>query len=269
MSLSRFVLLGIGLLAVVACNDDEIIRSSPPPLAGVRFINALADTSAVDIRMIDQVEWSALALSLAFRSGTEHQPTEAKARRIRVFPESEDPAITSRFMIDTTITFQANTNHTVLLTGSARANTDRFIVLTDAVPACDNNIAVRAVNAGATTAGLDLFITRKSSDPLPAQPSAGNVAPFAASTYATRAADTTFVTVTATGTTTPIVASASGPIAAPPVTGQRPAAGVNSACSAFSAIAFPRSVAGSTAPQTARFTAPEVIFFVDRVPGGQ
>src|SRR5688500_1834821 len=129
MSLSRFVLLGIGLLAVVACNDDEIIRSSPPPLAGVRFLNAMADTGAVDIRMIDQVPWSALALSLAFRSGTEHQPTEAKARRIRVFPTSTNPVVTSAFMLDTTITFAANQNYTVLLSGSAKNNTDRFIVL--------------------------------------------------------------------------------------------------------------------------------------------
>lgn len=265
MRLQRLVLFCLGAAVVSGCDDDKIVTSSPPPLAGVRFINALADTGAVDIRMIDQVEWSALALTLAFRSGTEHQPTEAKARRIRVFPTSTNPAVTSQFLIDTTITVAANTNYTFLLVGSARANTDRFVVLTDNVPACADNIAIRAVNAG-VTGNVDLFITRKAADARPAQPSLSNVAPLVASSYVTRAADTTFVRFTNAGDTT-TVASAAGPTAPATATGQRPAAGVNSACSAFSAIAFPRSVAGSSAPQTpARFTAPEVIYFVDRVP---
>jgi hypothetical protein len=265
MRLSRLVLLGLSVGLIAGCDDDEIVSSSPPPLAGVRFINALADTSAVDIRMIDQVEWSAFALSLAFRSATEHQPTEAKTRRIRVFPTSTDPVITSQFMIDTTITFQANTNYTLLLAGSARSNTERFIVLTDEVPACSDNIAVRGVNAG-VGGNVDLFITRKSGDTRPAQPALANIAPLAASSYVTRAPDTTFIRFTSAGDTV-TVASASGPTAPAAAAGQRPAAGVNSECSAFSTIAFPRSVAGSAAPQTpARFTAPEVIYFIDRVP---
>ena len=265
MRLSHFLLFCVGGLAVVGCDDDEIVSSSPPPLAAVRFINALADTGAVDIRMIDQLEWSAFALSLAFRSGTEHQPTEAKARHIRVFPTSTNPAVTSNFLIDTTITVQANTKYTFLLVGSARAGTERFLVLTDEPPACADNIAVRALNAG-VTGNVDLFITRKSGDPRPATPSVADVAPLEASAYVTRPADTTYVRYTNAGDTT-TVAAAAGPMAPATATGQRPAAGVNSKCSAFSAVAFPRSVAGSTAPQTpARFTAPEVIYFVDRVP---
>lgn len=265
MRLTRLVSLSVLGALLVGCDDDEIITNTPPPLAGVRFINALPDTGAVDIRMIDQVDWSAFALTLAFRSGTEHQPTEAKARRIRVFPTSTNQAVTSQFMLDTTITFQAGTNYTLLLVGSARANTDRFIVLTDTPPACNADIAVRAVNAG-ITGNVDLFITRKSTDPRPTQPSFANVAPLAASGYVSRPADTTFVRFTNAGDTT-TVASAAGPTAPATSTGQRPAAGVNSACTAFSAIAFPRSVAGSSAPQTpARFTAPEVIYFIDRVP---
>jgi hypothetical protein len=269
MRLSRFLLLSVGLFAVVGCDDDQITTLSPPPLAGVRFINAMADTGAVDIRMIDQVEWSAFALALAFRSGTEHQPTEAKSRRIRVFPTSPDPVVTSRFMLDTAITFTANTNYTLLLTGGS-GSPRRFVVLTDDPPACNNNVAVRVVNAGAPS-NVDVYIARKAADPLPSQPSAANVAPQATSTYVTRAADTTHVRVTATGTTTPIMASASGPLSPAPQPGTpvRPAAGVNTACSAFSLFVFPRSVAGTTAPQTApRFTNPESIFFVDRVPPG-
>lgn len=269
MHLSRYLVLSVGLFAVAACDDDEITNVSPPPLAGVRFINAMADTGAVDIRMIDQLEWSAFALTLAFRSGTEHQPTEAKSRRIRVFPTSADPAVTSKFMLDTAITFTANTNYTLLLTGGS-GSPRRFVVLTDDPPACDNNVAVRAVNAAAA-GNVDVYVARKAADPLPAQPAAANVAPQATSGYVTRAADTTHVRVTAAGTTTPIMASTSGPLAPAPPPGSpaRPAAGVNTACSAFSVFVFPRSVAGTSAPQTpARFTAPEAIFFVDRLPPG-
>lgn len=72
-----------------------------------------------------------MALSLAFRAGTEHQPTEARARRIRVFPTSTNPVVTSAFMLDTVITFAANQNYTLLLAGSAKNNTDRFVVMAD------------------------------------------------------------------------------------------------------------------------------------------
>lgn len=91
------------------------MTSSPPSLAGVRLINALVDTGAIDIRMIDQIEWSALALTLS-RSGTAHSGLS----------DSINPAIASPFLIDTTITVVANTNYTFLLVGTAGANTDRL-----------------------------------------------------------------------------------------------------------------------------------------------
>ena len=45
--------------------------------------------------MIDQVNFSFEAIqNFTFRQGSEHQPIEAKARQIRVFPNSNNPAIT-------------------------------------------------------------------------------------------------------------------------------------------------------------------------------
>lgn len=269
MRLSRFLVISVVLAAIAACNDDEITNTTPPPLAGVRFINAMSDTGAVDIRMIDQVAWSAFALSLAFRSGTEHQPTEAKTRRIRVFPTSTNPAVTSNFMLDTTLTFTANQNYTVLLTGSAKANpkTIRFVALADSPPAA-TDVALRAFNLGCAAGNIDLYLTRQATDPRPAQPAAGNVAPMAASPYVTRAPDTLlFARVTNAGDTT-TVATAQGPRAT--VTpGTRPAAGVNSPGTVLTAFCFPRSVAGTSAPQdTVSFNRSAVVYFVDRVPGG-
>jgi hypothetical protein len=269
MRLSRLLVIGVVLSAVAACNDDEITNTTPPPLAGVRFINAMADTAAVDIRMIDQVPWSALALSLAFRTGTEHQPTEAKARRIRVFPTSTNPVVTSAFMLDTMITFAANQNYTLLLTGSAKNNTDRFVLMADdaAAPAA-GNIAVRAVNASCGPAGtpnIDFLVGPDST----ALASVGtNIAPAAASAYQSRVAGALFGRFTTTATPTR-VAQATGPMAPATPAGARPAAGVNSAGTVLSAYCFPASVAGTSAPQdTVTFNRAGVVYFVDRVPGG-
>ena len=269
MRLSRFLVTGVVLSVVAACNDDEITNTTPPPLAGVRFINAMADTGAVDIRMIDQVPWSALALSLTFRAGTEHQPTEAKARRIRVFPTSTNPVVTSAFMLDTTITFAANQNYTLLLSGSAKNNTDRFIVLADdaAAPAA-GNIAIRAVNAGCGPTGTPNVDFLAGADSTTLASLGANIAPGTASAYQSRAAGTLLGRFTTTVTPTR-VAQAAGPVAPATPAGARPDAGVNAAGTVLSAYCFPASVAGTTAPQdTVTFNRAAVVYFVDRVPGG-
>jgi hypothetical protein len=269
MRFSSLLVVGGVVSAISACNDDEITNPGVPPLAGVRFINAMADTGAVDIRMIDQVPWSALALSLAFRSGTEHQPTEAKARRIRVFPTSTNPAVTSAWMLDTTITVAANQNYTLLLTGSAKNNTDRFILLNDdaAAPAA-GSIAFRAVNASCGPAGTPNVDFLAGGDSTTLASAGTNIAPNAASSYQSRAAGSLFGRFNSTPGSTR-VAQASGPMAPTTPAGARPAAGVNSAGTVLSAYCFPASVAGTSAPQdTVSFNRAAVLYFVDRVPGG-
>ncbi len=269
MRFFRILVVGIAVAAVGACNDDEITNTTPPPLAGVRFINAMADTGAVDIRMIDQVPWSALALSLAFRSGTEHQPTEARARHIRVFPTSRNPVVTSNFMLDTTITFAANQNYTLLLAGSAKNNTDRFIVVTDdaAAPAA-GSISIRAVNASCGPAGTPNVDFLAGADSTALASLGANIAPGSASAYQSRTAGSLLGRFTTTVAPTR-VAQAAGPVAPATPAGARPAAGVNSAGTVLSAYCFPASVAGTSAPQdTVTFNRAGVVYFVDRVPGG-
>lgn len=264
MRLSRLVMLAAGTLGFAACRSDTVTTPALPPLAGVRFINALSDTGAVDIRMIDQVEFSAVANQLAFRAGTEHQPTEAKARHIRVFPNSFNQAITQLYMLDTTITLTADTKVTLLLTGSARAKTVKFIVITDSPPAVTaGQIAVRAVNAA--SGAIDAYVVNDTTSAISAGTALANVAPLATSAYVTRATGTAWVRVTDAGSGT-VNFSAPGPVSPALLAGELPAAGVNSAGTAFSVFYFPRSVAGTTAPQTAAFLKPIAIWFVDRVP---
>lgn len=265
MRLSRFGLLCAAITAIVGCSSEDITNSALPPLAGVRYINALADTGLVDIRMVDQVEWSATANALNFRQGIEHQPTEAKARHIRVFSfASTNVGVVQQVLEDTTITFAANTKATLLLTGSARSGTVRFVVIDDA-PADPGagQIAVRAVNA--STGAIDAYVVTAPADPITGTPTAANVAVNTASPYLVRALGNVALRVTDPGSTT-ANASAAGPLGSTNPTGPAgsffPSAGVNNAGSAFSVYYFPRGVAGSL--QTS--TTPAIIWFVDRVP---
>ena len=265
MRLSRFGFLCAAITAIVGCGSDDITNAALPPLAGVRYINALADTSAVDIRMVDQVEWSATANGLNFRAGIEHQPTEAKARHIRVFSfASRSVSVVQQVIVDTTITFAENSKTTLLLTGSARAGTAHFVVIDDAPPTPGaGQIAVRAVNAG--TGAIDAYVVADTVAPISGSPTAANVAVNSVSAYLTRAVGSVALRVTDPGSTT-ANASAVGPVGSPNPIGAAgtyfPSAGVDNAGSAFSVYYFPRGVAGSL--QTA--TTPAIIWFVDRVP---
>ena len=265
----KYLSLGVVAVTLAACDKDEITTPSRPALAGVRFINALTDVGFnVDIRMIDQVEWSAVGNDVAFRAGTEHQPTEAGARRIRVFPTSKNLDTASKILLDTTVTIEAGKNITLMLAGSRVGNTERFVLIDDTPPACNNDVAVRAINAGAAAAA-DVFFMRKSTDTRPATPGISNVAPLTASAYISRTPDSTFVSTFKTGSTASADAygTATGTIAAAPLAGQRPAAGVNVACTAYSIVTFPaRNWSTAQGGQTGALAAPATVLFLDRVP---
>jgi len=273
-----FRLLPIALLAFTACHDNGVTVNARPPLGGVRFINAVPDGGPVDIRMVDQVEWSASSVSgnaaccgLAFRQGTLHWATEAKARHIRVFPTDSSIAVTSQILHDTTITIQANKNITLMLVGSQAAGGKVHFVQIDDDPGSvpDTKVAVRVVNAsqtGAVPAPADAYIlTDTTSTALPASPAFAAVGALSAAPYIQRDPGAFAVRATAAGNAAtswgaiaPAGAAANGLIGT--------AAGFLGTGSAISAYIFPRSVAGSKAPQSAAFQSPAVVFFADFIP---
>jgi hypothetical protein len=263
MRLTRFVMLGLGLTALTACDEDKITTTTPPPLAGVRVVNAISDTGSVDVRMVDQVEWSIEANNINFRAGSVYSPTEAKARHIRVFTfNTSNPSIANvtGVLADTTLTFAANGRYTLLLTGSARAKTVKVNLISDDAPTlAAGQIALRTVNA--STGAISSYVTTNSTDALPSTPTASNIAPISASPYITRSTGSVAVRVTDVGSTT-VNATQAGPAAPVGPAGSILAAGVGSAGTAFSVYYFPRGVAGSA--QTA--TTPAIVWFVDRQP---
>lgn len=262
MRLTRLVLLFAGVFTVNACSENEVTTPNVPPTADVRYINALTDTGSVDVRMIDQVDFSAYATPLAFRAGTAYQPVEAKARRIRVFPTSLNAAVTSQIIHDTTISFTADTRVTLLLTGSARAKTVRWVVITDNVDAPPaGQISVRMVNA--STGAVNGYLVNATGDAIAGTPTFSNVAGLGTSAYVNRNAGSAAVRSTDVGSTT-ATASTAGPNAPSSLPGDVfPAAGVNSVGTKFSAYYFPRGVAGSAQNGV---SAPSIIWFVDRNP---
>ena len=261
MRLSRLVMLCAGAVAVNACGSDKVTTPSIPPVAQVRFINAVNDTGALDMRAMDQIAFSPVANNLAYRSGTVYFPTSVGSRHFRVFPTSTNIAITSQIIDDESVTLTAGTRVTLLLTGSARAKTAKFVIISDdtqAPPA--GSISVRMVNA--STGAVNGYLVNAPADPLPGSATFANVASFGTSSYVDktagaaqlRAADPTSGTVTA---------SATGPAAPATLPGEFPPAGVGSAGTKFSVYYFPAGVAGSP---TAAVTTPSLIWFVDRNP---
>lgn len=258
----------LALFALAACHDNGVTVNTRPPLAGVRFINAVPDGGAVDIRYVDQVEWSGSSVNgnnqgLAFRAGTIHWATEAKARHIRVFPSDSAIAVTTQVLHDTTITIAPNKNITLMLVGSRAANGKvRFIEIDDDVATDANQVGVRFVNASAAAATG--YVTTDTTSALGTATFA-NVAAFSASPYVMRSTGKFFVRATPAGSATPVVSAvAPAGAAADGLIGVT--AGYNGPGSALSAFYFPASAAGTGAPQTTAFKSPALVYFVDHIP---
>ncbi len=268
-------LLPLALIAVAACHDDGVSVNARPPLGGVRFINAVPDGGPVDIRMVDQVDWSASSVSgnasccgLPFRQGTIHWATEAKARHIRVFPTDSSIAVTSQIIHDTTIVIEANKNVTLMLVGSQAAGGHvSFVQINDDPSPAANQVGVRLVNATATAPGAASgYVTADTTSALPGTATFASVAPLSASPYVMLNTGKFFVRSTPAGSTASIW-SAIAPAGAPADGLIGVTAGYNGPGSALSAYLFPASVTGSKAPQTTAFKTPAVVFFVDLIPG--
>src|ERR1051325_865304 len=116
---------------VTACKIDQVVPTETPPTAGIRFVNAVPDTGAVDLRAVDIVENSAF-YSVAFR-GTAllyYKDAQAGSRHFKIFmantdlslPADQQQAIASTVLKDTTVTLEAGKNYTFILWGYARGS---------------------------------------------------------------------------------------------------------------------------------------------------
>jgi hypothetical protein len=281
MRIARFGILGALVLGAVGCQTDDGGPTTPniPPLAFVRYINAVPDTNNITVRFMGQVDFVPLTISNVPYRGVNlgsYQGTEAGTHRFRAFrydPNLSNPSsaggASTVVLADTTFTFVAGNYYTILHAGYARAGqipAQRMYILDDGLPAVNTGVSVRVVNAalglGAGISSLDGFTTATATTALAGAPAFANVAYAAASTYSQLPVAAVAVQMAATGTTT----SLGGALAPTGVAGSLtadPIAGATVAGSVMTAVFFGPSVGGSPAAAAA---APSVVWFADRQP---
>ncbi len=272
MRLSRFVLLGVAVSAMVGCSEPSDGPTTPntPPLAYVRYINAVPDTLGTTVRFIDQVDYSPISwANVQFRALGQgnYQPTAAGARKFRVFTYSADvsAAGNTNILVDTTITFEAGKYYTLLHLGYARAGSapkQRIVNITDALPATPAGIAFRAIHAGLDVGNVDIYATPTTTDAITGAPLLANVSLNTVSAYLARATGAFAARVTAPGSTTAVI-SAAAPTGTAGSSSVDPLGGATVAGSIITAIAFPATPANSAGT---RFTTPGVVYYVDKQP---
>ena len=277
MSPTRNALMILVAAGAAACTGDGGPFLAPVvPLAYTRFISAVPDTFATDWRFVDAIANSPTAILQPFRGFTPYQATTPGQRRLRIFPNPGGTFvpinIVTQVMIDTVLTLTEGKHYTIIHVGLSRTGgtpADYVIVLEDAIPEnIGTQIAVRAVNLGVGLGSLDVYAAASTTAPLPASAAFANLAFGAQSAYTTMAPGTLALRVTAAGATTPVLAN----IAAPPGAVADPAnllttiGGAAQPGSAFTAFIFPRSVAGTTAPQSTAFQSSAIVYIVDKNP---
>ncbi len=277
-------LLCLAVSVVNACSPEQIIETPVAPTAGVRFINAVPDTGAMDFRFVDVVENSAhwgqafrnnpvIASGVTTSQGVQFKPARAGQRHFKIFMNSTNPAVAQITVKDTTVTLVEDHNYTVLLWGNARAGSTPGLGLAfidETVPDPGSQVALRVINA--TGSAIDVRHYPSGGTP-PAAATWSNVPPLTVSSYVTAAPGQTQFNVQPAGGGAALFADALALVGAPALTappGPTDALpGTTIAGSAVTAIVFPRSVAGSRAPQTTAapsYAAPVVTFVWDRRP---
>ena len=280
MRIHRFAIATLALVGLAACAKDKSGHSTGatvPPLAYVRYLNAVGDTLPLDFRAIDQIEFSQPFLAVPFRGiglGN-YQGYQAGSRKIRVFPNSTDLATTSSILVDTTLSLTAGTYYTVVHTGFARSGQtpkQGLSVLTDALPTPSGAVALRIINAAPTTGTVDLYITSAAADPLPAAPTFAGVSYGQVVDYANRTPGAFVVRGYAAGDRTTELFSNAAPLAPTSViSGNTYVGGADAAGTVFTAVVYDAAVLGSTARVNAGTgvnTTPKVVYWIDKGPPG-
>jgi hypothetical protein len=275
MRVTRIGLALVGALLAVGCSKDDGPFFAPQvPLAYTRFINAIPDSGSVDFRFIDLLEYSPFAVQLAYRGFTPYQGTAPGARHLKVFTNpggtaSQIPFVTG-VLTDDTPSFEAGKYYTLVAVGYARTTGTprvKLQVYEDVIPDPGSNVAFRVVNLGTGLSSVNVGVTANSADAIPT-PTFSNVAYLGASAYVTRAPGNAWFRVQETTAATEIVTGngRQAPVGAAgdPLNNLTTIGGSGQAGSAVTAYIFPRTVAGSTAPQAVN--TPSIIFIVDKHP---
>jgi hypothetical protein len=277
------LILAVILLAcsVTACATDVTgTAHPPPPLAFVRYINAVSDTLNLDFRAIDQVSYSQPFLDVPFRGlgGGNYQGYQAGARHVRVFddPNPSDPTVNvpvgavSTFLVDTTYTFTAGKYYTIVHIGDARTGSafpQKLWIITDALPAqTAGNIGYRVINVAPLTGPVDVHVGTTAALALAAAPAVSALPFQTASPYISQATAATVMVLTLPGTATVVGAAAGATVQAGTAgtTAADPIYGSGVGGSIFTAFVFDASAAPAVG--SGQFATPGIAFWPDLQP---
>jgi hypothetical protein len=274
---------------VGACSRDKVVSTENIPTAGVRFINAVPDTGAafgLDMRFVDLPE-SNSHFRVLFRNtpttsggvtaSTQIQYKNARAgsRHFRIFLDDTLQAVAQTVLKDTTVTLEAGKLYTALLWGNARstgADKMRLTFIEETIGDPAANVALRVINATGAPVDVRQYVATGT---LPATATWANVAAYGISTYVNVPPAQIRYNVQPAGGGTALFTDALALIGTPKgtVVGGCTvgvdcdyAPGTTVPGSAITAIIFPRSVAGTKAPQGGAFGSPLLSFMWDRRP---
>ena len=266
MRLLRLIPLA-ALFFVGACDEAGTVKNSAlPPLAFVRYVNAVPDVPTLDFKFIDGIEFSPSYANSPFRTVGIYQGARAGSRTVRVFRNSTIIDTTKIVIGNATLTLVAGNYYTILHSGYtnvANGTAATITLIDDTRPAQSvTQVHVSAVNTS-RLATTDFHATALTTTTLVASvPFASAVASGARSAYVARATGAFAVQGAA-------AASAVSLAAAAPIAGVAgtvlvdPVAGHSQVGTQFTAFFFAPSIAGSGA---ASFTTSGITIVADRQP---
>ncbi len=272
MKWSHFVLLSLCGVSLAACDRNTSgTPFEPDPLAALRFVNAVPDTMQLDYRIVDIVT-NAGMFNANFRSNqAQYVPILAGNHTIRVFLSDSDVTVTQTVVNEGSYDFADGKHYTFIHSGFMRPGqtpgVSAAIVEDDPPTPGAGKVAIRVLNLAAGQGAIDVFLGTATSGLPAGTPKWTNVAFGTSTAYAEVDTAAYRVAATAAGTTTPLVVANTAAPKGSPASGTSSAiTGVEMAGSALTIVVFPRSVAGSLAPQTSAFLAPAFAFLNDRRP---
>jgi hypothetical protein len=266
------LLVAVMAIAAVGCSTDDGIPTGTgdkPPLAYVRYINALPDTQNTTVRFIDYIEFTPQTfVNVAYRGVGQglYQGLKAGSRQFRIFNADAtnfSTAGNTALLAEVTKDFEAGKYYTILFTGYARTGSKTVKIIEDVIPSPGSNIAIRILNANTGLGSMDAYKTAAVGDPIAGAATFASVAEQAYSAYVTAAPGAFAIRATAAGVPATIHGSGAAPSGTAGTTSADPIGGATVAGTVMTAMVFPASVTGSMA---AASTTPSVVFVVDKQP---
>lgn len=264
-------------LAACSKSGTDAILHPNPPLASVRFFNAVGDTLPLDLRPIDQIEFSQSFINVPFRAEGLGNYTgwSTGPRHIRIFPNSSDLATATTIFADTTYSVTAGSYYSFIEIGYARGAPipKSLWILPDPIPSQGATVGVRVVHVGGDLGPVDVYLTTSATDPLPAAPTFANVGFQSATAYVQVAPGAMVMRVFPAGTTAGALITKTAPAGAPAAAGSglTNIGGSTQAGSIMTAMIYSKATLGSPASLTGGQTPntnPTVVFWIDLAPPG-